>query len=145
MDWTAVTTLIVVAFLGFKEWKSGSKKISQEVITNYETLNKQQKDNIEECRGNLVGATKSMHEMENRFVGRISKLEGIVQEKDKSIALLMQTLGNRDPKLQDTLTDIKNFMQNMNSMTAARTNLLEKEHSQIIKKPQDTSSTSPVT
>lgn len=135
MDWTAVTTLIVVAFLGFKEWRSGSKKITQEVITNYETLNNQQKANIDECRGNLAGATKAMHEMENRFVGRISKLEGIVSEKEKQIQFLNQIVTNRNPELEGVLTDIRNFMKNINEMSVARNALLEKEHHQIIKEP----------
>jgi len=134
MDWTAVTTLLVVAFLGFKEWRSGSKKITQEVIANYDTLDKQQKANIQECRDNLVGATKAMHELENRFTGRISKLEGIVSEKDKQIQTLNQIATNRNPDLENVLKDIRNFMKNINDLNVARTSILEKEHQEVIKK-----------
>ncbi len=134
MDWTATTTILLIIFLAFREWRSGSKKISDEVITNYATLDKQQKDNIQECRDNLVGATKAMHELENRFTGRIANLEGKVAEKENQLRILTQVLANRNPELETVLADIRNLMKNINDINSNRVNILEKEHSEIIKK-----------
>ncbi len=127
---SAVSTISLVAFLAYREAKSGNKEITTQVIQNYATLDKQQKDNIQECRDNLTGATEAMHKLELRTNERIANLEGVVSEKDKSIALLMQTLANRNPDLETTLVDVRNFMKNINDLAFA------KADGKILKKPR---------
>ncbi len=117
---SAFSPLALVLYLVIKEWRSGSGAISKEVITNYATLDTQQKDNIKECRDNLVGATKAMHELELRTNERISNLEGVVSEKDKQLQTLNQIVANRNPELETVLLDIRNFMQNMNQFVVVK-------------------------
>lgn len=120
MDYTAIGTIAIAGFLAIKELRAGSKKITSEVITNYEILDKQQKDNIQECRANLVGATKSMHELELRTNERIATLEGVVGEKDKQLQTLNQIVSNRNPELEKILEDIRDFMKNMSEMVFSK-------------------------
>lgn len=115
---SAVSTFALIGFLAFRESRSGSHEITREVITNYKTLDEQQKANIQECRDNLVGATKSMHELELRTNERIANLEGVVSEKDKQLQTLNSIVSNRSPELENTLHDIRNFMKNINDYFA---------------------------
>lgn len=128
MDFTAIATFLVVAFLAFKEWRSGSKKISNEVIGNYAALDAQQKESIKDYQAKLDIERKERHEMEVKMSEKIANLAGVVQEKDKQIKYLTDTLALRDPELKSLFTDIRNFMKNMNDINTARTVALEKEH-----------------
>lgn len=111
---SAVSTFALIGFLAYRESRSGNNEITKEVIQNYKNLDEQQKSNIQECRDNLVGATKSMHELELRTNERIANLEGVVSEKDKQLQTLNQIVANRNPDLENTLHDIRNFMKNIN-------------------------------
>ena len=130
-------SIVVSALLGWREFRSGSSKISTEVISNYKTLDDQQKANIQECRDNLVGATKAMHDMETKFVDRISNLEGVVSEKDKQLQNVTQILANRNPKLEQTLEDIRNFMKNMNDINVSQLTILQTSQKRDMKQDKN--------
>lgn len=103
--------ILAIIYLAVKDAKSGTREITSRVIENYKTLDQQQRDNIQECRNNLVGATKAMHELELRMSEKIAKLDGTISEKDKQLKLMTDILANRNPELEIVLKEIRDFIK----------------------------------
>jgi len=122
---SAGATLSLVVLLAIKEWRSGSGKISAEVITNYKNLDDQQKAIIEEYKISLATATTTIQQMDMRFAEKVAKFEGIILAKDKQIEDLSKILSNRNPELEKVLSDIRNFMQQIIQTNLAQTKMLE--------------------
>jgi len=126
-------SILVAVLLGYREYKSGSNKISAEVITNYATLDRQQKEYIERCDNNLIGATATMNSMKIEFTDRIANLEGVVGEKDKQLKNLTEILANRNPELEKVLVKIKDFMENIYNANVSQSLILESQQRRNIK------------
>jgi hypothetical protein len=92
--------LVLAAAIWFTQWRSGSSQVSAQVISNYEQLTKQQKDQIEAYKGDMEKLRSTLTDSEKNFIERISKLEGQVLEKEKRAKDLELLVVNRNPELE---------------------------------------------
>jgi len=116
-----IGTIIVITFLAWKEYRSGTKMISSEVITNYEALDKQQKSIIAEQEKKF---NEEMHRIELSFTEKIAHLEGVVREKDTQLKTLTEILTNRNPELQNILIEVRDFMKTLVDSTIFQNEVL---------------------
>lgn len=124
---STASIVFVALVLGIKEWKSGSGKISNQVIANYEALDKQQKEIIAEKDKQILAFRDEMHALDKSFTERIAKLEGIVQEKNKQLENFTKILANRSPELENVLSDVKEFMRVLTESTLFQNKILKKQ------------------
>jgi len=108
-----------------REWRSGAKQLSAEVLHNYETLVKQQKDQILHYEQEFGKLKSEMANMEKGLIAKLGKLEGQLQEKDKQLQTLSEILANRNPELEKVLAEIRDFMKELNDTNMHQTKILE--------------------
>lgn len=92
----AFLTLAVVAYLVYKNVTSGGAEITKVTMTAYKERNKQLDDDIKDLKDKYIVQGKE-----------IAHLMGVLQEKDKTIIDLKQTIENRNPDLEKLLAAIK--------------------------------------
>lgn len=139
MTWPAITPflntvglIVLAAAIVFNNWRTGSKQVSSEVISNYNVLDIQQKEQIAEKDRQIVQSQKDIAEiktamgrMKEEFANELGKLQGQLTSKDKQIADLQSTILNRNPELEKLLTDIRNFMKEIRDSNTHQTQILE--------------------
>lgn len=91
---------LVVILLLIDKYFNGAGKIKNQVIETYKERNTQ-----------LEASLKNLQDQINQQGKDIAKLTGILEEKDKIILSLNQTIQNRNPALEETLAAIKNFLE----------------------------------
>ena len=93
------------------QYRLQSPKVAGEVISNYETLTKQIKDQKEDLEKKLTAqADKHTAEM-NALHKQIGEKDGIIKMQDKIIEQQKATIENRNPELEDVLGDIRDFLK----------------------------------
>lgn len=103
IEWHTVLNIgsYIVAFLLLVDkFFNGAGKIRKEVIETYKERNEQ-----------LEGQLKGLQEQITQHSKEIAKLSGILEEKDKVILSLNQTIQNRNPELEKTLRSINDFLE----------------------------------
>lgn len=125
--------IAVAGFLVWKEYRSGNSTLNSQVVANYKQLDEQQKDQIaqkdaaiNQYQKDMAEIKQAMGTMKEGFAKEIGKLQGELKAKDEQIALLQQTVLNRNPELEKLLTEIRDFMENIYKQNQHQTTMLEK-------------------
>lgn len=107
--------LAVIAYLVFKDIRSGRSQISAEAQNNYKAVHEQDKETIAELKSQLRKA-------EEGCIATRNKLEGELKAKDESIARQQAIIENRNPELLEILkanleinTKVADFMEKLNA------------------------------
>lgn len=82
------------------QWRSGTTKMSGDIIKTYETRIKQLEELGKEARGEAAN-------MQNK----IGELNGRLQEKDERIKILEQTLQGRNPEMTVFIKEMSEFFK----------------------------------
>lgn len=139
-DYISTFGVIAVAiYLVYKEYRSGdaaqksqSNLLASQVVTNYKTLDEQQKQQLAEKDAAILKYQQDMAEiksamatMKESFAKDIGKLQGELKAKDEQITLLQQTILDKNPEMVTLLKDIRNFMQKIDNANTHQTQILE--------------------
>ena len=130
---SAVTLIGVAAAVLYTTFKREDKGVSAEVISNYEKLDQQQKDQIAKYEHDHGALKTQMENMEKGLIAKIAKLEGQLQEKNRQLdqqnRLLEEKnaiIANRNPELETVLGEIRDFMKQLNETNKLQTAMLKK-------------------
>lgn len=133
-----VATIILIVSL-VRQYRSGnfalkkeSDNIRQQIIDNLEKRNIQLVQENKESKELHERDRKDLQSQVSELGNRLSKLTGIVEEKDKLIKSLNETILNRNPALEETLTAIKNFLELIYKQGVAQ-NIKTEEQTVMIK------------
>jgi D-ribose pyranose/furanose isomerase RbsD len=93
------------------QYKSRKRDVSNEVISNYEKLERQLKEQREDLQ-------KQLNTQATKHASEIAELHKLIGEKDAIIRMQetiirdqKETIANRNPDLEMVLTEIKDFMR----------------------------------
>lgn len=106
---------LILIFLAWKEFRSGSSKLSDKIKSDY----KERNDQLE----------KTNKELEAERTERkiyITKLETTIAEKDKQLDRYEKIFANRNPDLTEVLEKISRFMAAIHNQNKHQTTILEK-------------------
>ena len=103
--------LIALAFsIVYTQIRSGSRQVSSEVMSNYQTLDDQQKVIIQKQQTDSAGMQARLKSLENE----LAELRGSLKTKDEQIQEMNLRLRNMNPELLAILTEIRDFMSHLN-------------------------------
>jgi len=97
--------VVVVIFLAWKEYRSGSSALRKDINSDYIERNQQLEEKLKIFELKL-------HEVSIQMV----KLEATIIEKDKHIDSLTKLIENRNPELIVVLTEIREFMKSVKGL-----------------------------
>jgi hypothetical protein len=104
LDLNTVMIAVCALILGIQQWRSGSNKLTTDTIQTYKDLleatEKKNKEKQDDLQNQL-----------NTQAGQIGELKGLITGKDQQIADYRQILENRNPNLENILTQMVNFMK----------------------------------
>ena len=115
---TIVNSLGVIGvgvWLVYKHGKSGVNEIRSEIADAYRERNEQLENHINELEVSLEETNKALIETNKN----LSKLQGIVEEKDKQIDRLNKTLLDKNPETLELLQEIRKFLEMLHSKIEA--------------------------
>lgn len=89
---TFQTILMLVGLCGgvYAMWKRSGNQVITEVLKAYEIQVKQLKERVETCEG-----------LHRENLNERGKMQGVIQEKDKRIAVLEAIATNKNPEMND--------------------------------------------
>jgi capsule polysaccharide export protein KpsE/RkpR len=100
--------IVIIAFcaliLGVQQWRYGSGKLTSDTIQTY-------KDLLEATERKNKEKQDDLQNQLNTQAGQIGELKGLITGKDQQIADYRQILENRNPNLENILTQMVNFMK----------------------------------
>lgn len=106
LDINTVMIAVCALILGIQQWRSGSNKLNNDTIQTYKDLleatEKKNKEKQDDLQSQL-----------NIQAGQIGELKGLITGKDQQIADYRQILENRNPNLESILTQMVNFMKDV--------------------------------
>lgn len=110
--------LVIGGSYVFVQWRTGSGKVSSEVITAYRTQVEQLREELKIEKSQITALQL-----------RIATMEGANVEKDKKIKEYTEIFQGKNPdqtaymnKTLEILTEIKNFMQGLNEKSQTNEN-----------------------
>src|SRR5688572_5572467 len=113
-------TVLAVA-IWYTQFKTGSSKVSSEVMGNYERLDEQKTQRIKDLEQAVEEIKATMRLTEKTFIERIAKLEGQLKEKNNQLDAVNKILANRNPELEQVLNEIKDFMAGIHKQNIHQT------------------------
>lgn len=111
---SSCSPFIVVAYLAWKDYRSGSSEIAKKIKEEYKERN-----------GQLEQRIKDLEEHHHENSVEIGKLQAKLEEKEKQITRYEQIFANRNPDLEKVLSRIEQFMSKLNEQTEYQTGILE--------------------
>ena len=93
---TSIGSVCAIAYLIYREYKSGSRNLTKEISDGYKERN-----------GQLEATLTSLQDQITTQGKEIARLSGVIQEKDKHIESLTRLIENRNPELLELLSQIK--------------------------------------
>lgn len=111
---SSVTPLAVVAFIAWKEYRSGESALTKKIREDYKERNQQLEERVTDL--------ETEHHEHSVQIG---KLETIVEEKDKQIKRYEEIFANRNPEMTVLLTEIRDFMKSIHTQNNIQTKMLE--------------------
>lgn len=109
INFNTVLLAVVAILLGWREIRSGSAKITAEVIQGYKDLEAQLRAKITEYDEKFVKMTTQIGDLTKSLDGK----DGIIAAKDQLISELQAINANRSPKLEQVLEEIHGFMRSL--------------------------------
>jgi chromosome segregation ATPase len=104
LDLNTIMIAVCALILGIQQWRNGSNKLNSDTVQTYKDLleatEKKNKDKQDDLQAQL-----------NAQAGQIGELKGLITGKDQQIADYRQILENRNPNLENILTQMVNFMK----------------------------------
>ncbi len=91
-------------------WRKGGNKASNEANTALLQLNETSRLQMDTMKASIKG----LEDREREQGKEIGRLQGILSEKEKQIAILQSVDIGKNPQLMNVLTEIKDFMHNIN-------------------------------
>lgn len=126
-DSLPILNVIAIVAVGvaifYNSFRSGAKTINSEVMENYKELDRQQKDHITALSLEITKIKEEMRVIEKKFITEIATLNGKLIEKDRQLSSF-QVIA--DPKLQELLSEIRDFMKGLHKESQGQTTMLEK-------------------
>jgi len=108
--WMGIISFAGVAFLGVStfltNWRSGKDKVGNEVLVLY-------KEQVSALEADVLRARDRSNELGNQMQTlsiELGKLKGEIVARDKQLSEYKEIFQNRDPELQQVLTEIRDFM-----------------------------------
>lgn len=125
LAWVLSISGIILAASGiYVFWKKGGNQASSDANVALLQLHQANKIQIEQAQKDILG----LQDRERKHLGEIGRLNGVLEEKDKQIAVLqtvditknpmmlkfIENSAMREEKILNALTNIGTFMQNIN-------------------------------
>lgn len=131
MDVNTLISVVALAASLFVYWRKGGNQASNEANAALLQVNQANKLQIEALQKDVAG----LQERERSHIGEIGRLKGVIEEKEKQIAILQSVDLSKNPQLmkfiensaareEQTLQALKNIAEFMNKITVH----FEKEH-----------------
>ncbi len=123
--------LLVMAAAVFLFWKKGGNDAESKATGAYKNVADAYEKEINQLKTQMTAQAeafrKQMHEQSESFraeinalTAKVGELTGILQEKNDRIKTLEEIATNRNPEIITLMTDIRNFMQNINAYLASQ-------------------------
>lgn len=93
-----------LVIFGVAQWSNGRNSASVETVQTY-------KDLLEARERKYQASQDSMQTQINDLSAKIGEYKGLITGKDQQIADYKQIFENRNPKLEEILTKMSNFME----------------------------------
>lgn len=111
---TPVAVFLGVVFMTYNNYRSNTSATAGEALRNYETLVQQIKDQKTELEKKMSDLA-AMHSLEiNELHRQMGEKDSTIKTQQQLIAEYKATIDNRNPELENTLKDIRNFMSLIN-------------------------------
>lgn len=110
---SAISPLLVVLYVTWKEYRSGSSDLAEKIKNEYRERNEQ-----------LDKKIKELQDDHHKHSVEIGKLQAVLEEKEKQIVKYETIFANRNPELTETLKEIRDFMKDLHTINKEQITIL---------------------